>query len=98
MIYFGGRLRELRKSKSLTQKQLAEILGITKASISAYETSAKHPSVEVLIAICVFFQVPSDHMLGLSDVENFELYYLTDEQTSLIDELKRQFDKANRGS
>lgn len=98
MIYFGSRLRELRKSKSLTQKQLAEILGITKASVSAYETCAKHPSVEVLIAICAFFHVPSDHMLGLNDVDNFELYYLTDEQSMLIDELKRQFDKINRGN
>ena len=54
MVYFGSKLRQLRQEKGYTQQQLADKLGITKGSVSAYETSAKYPSVDVLRKIARF--------------------------------------------
>lgn len=40
----GARLKDLRKKKRLTQEQLAEIVGITRESISQYENGDKIPT------------------------------------------------------
>ena len=43
MASFSERLKELRKEKKLTQKQLADILFIDKSSICKYETGVNYP-------------------------------------------------------
>ncbi len=96
MLYFGSKLRALRQEKELTQQQLADRLGVTKATISAYETNAKYPSVEVLIALSIFFHVSADYLLGLSEQRQTEYVHLTDEQNQLINELIRQFLSLNQ--
>lgn len=91
MLYFGKKLRKLRKDNNLTQKQLADKLEITKATVSAYETNAKYPSIEVLIKISNIFNVSSDYLLGLSEKTEFQNSNLTDEQNIIIEEIIKQF-------
>lgn len=91
MLYFGRKLRKLRKDNNLTQKQLADKLEITKATVSAYETNAKYPSIEVLIKISNIFNVSSDYLLGLSEKTEFQNSNLTDEQNIIIEEIIKQF-------
>lgn len=52
MQYFGDKLRELRLEKHMTQKELADKIGLVKGTISAYEQGKKYPSVDVLISVC----------------------------------------------
>ena len=67
MIFdFGYRLKELRKSKKLTQAQVANHLNLSKATISGYENNIKTPSVEVLIQLSLLYGVSTDYLLGLS--------------------------------
>lgn len=54
---FPGRLRELRKSRSMTQPQLAQLLGIAKSTISMYENGRREPDLETLEAIADIFNV-----------------------------------------
>ena len=84
MIYFGTRLKELRKEKKLTQQELADKVDLVKGSISAYEKSLKYPSVEVLIKLCNYFNVSSDYLLGLSDEKEIKKYDLTEEQMNWL--------------
>lgn len=91
MLYFGTKLRKLRKDNNMTQKQLADKLEITKATVSAYETNAKYPSIEVLIKISNIFNVSSDYLLGLSEKTEFQNSTLTDEQNIIIEEIIKQF-------
>lgn len=91
MLYFGRKLRKLRKDNNLTQKQLADKLEITKATVSAYETNTKYPSIEVLIKISNIFNVSSDYLLGLSEKTEFQNSNLTDEQNIIIEEIIKQF-------
>ena len=60
MINFGSRLRALRISRGWTQEELADQLRLTKSVISAYETSLRYPSYDILIRICSIFRQGSD--------------------------------------
>jgi transcriptional regulator with XRE-family HTH domain len=96
MIYFGDRLKALRREKKLTQNQLADSLELVKSTISAYEKNTKYPSVEVLIRLCKYFNVSADYLLGLSDTFEFELTELTDEQLDIVMSMITQFNRFNK--
>ena len=68
MKKYSNRVRELRLAKSLSQEQLAEKIGLTKQAISQYERGERSPSMEVLEALCDFFNVSSDFLLGFDSV------------------------------
>lgn len=95
MEYFGMKLRALRQEKKITQKQLAEALGLVTASISSYETGGNYPSAEIIIKLCRFFNVSADYLLGISDTRNFNMTDLTDEQYQTIISLITQFRQLN---
>ncbi len=95
MIYFGTRLKELRKVKNLTQQELANKVDLVKSSISAYEKGLKYPSVEVLIKLCNCFNVSADYLLGLSDEKEIKKYDLTEEQMELVTKMIIQFHQLN---
>lgn len=60
----GSRIRELRKSKHLTQEQLGKILNVSKASISGYENETREPDNKSLIKLAEYFNVTLDYLLG----------------------------------
>lgn len=68
MKKYSNRVKELRLAKSLSQEQLAEKIGLTKQAISQYERGERSPSMEVLEALCDFFNVSSDFLLGFDSV------------------------------
>lgn len=95
MQSFGIKLKRLRDEKELTQKELGELLGFTRATISSYERCALYPSIEALIKICQFFNVSADYMLGLSDTNTFDTSYLTDQQELIIRAILEEFREKN---
>ena len=95
MEYLGMKLKAIRQEKGLTQKQLADILDLAPASVSAYETGGNYPSAEVIIQLCKFFNVSADYLLGLSDKKEFNMTDLTDEQYKTITSLITQFRRLN---
>lgn len=64
---FADRLRELRKSLNLTQKEFADKIGITAAALSSYENNQINPSISVIKRISQEFKISTDWLLGLSD-------------------------------
>lgn len=67
MKTFCERFKELRKTKNLSQKQLAEILKTTNSSICDWECGRSQPDFETLVRIAEFFEVSADYLLGLED-------------------------------
>ena len=57
-------MRKLRKERKLTQKELAEKLGIGESTYCGYENFSREPSYELLIKIADFFGVSLDYLLG----------------------------------
>jgi Predicted transcriptional regulators len=84
--YFGDKLKSLRKSKKITQADLAERLGISKSSVTAYEQSKVYPSLEVLAKICESLDTSADYLMGISDELPIKLSTvgLSDEEMRLL--------------
>ena len=72
---FKDRLKELRKTKGLSQVALAERLGLSKSTIGAYETGDITPSVDALNTIADFFNVDMDYLLGKEEQSRYFLDY-----------------------
>ena len=68
-MQFGNVLRLLRQRNSMTQKQLAEILGVSESRIGMYERCQREPDFEMLEAIADYFNVDMDFLTGRTDVE-----------------------------
>lgn len=64
MILIGNKLKELRKSRGLTQEELGNLLGVAKSSVSMYERDFRRPSYEVLISYVDIFNTSVDSILG----------------------------------
>lgn len=60
----GNRIRELRKAKRLTMKQLGEELGVAESTISQYETGKRQMDNETLLRLGEFFDVSVGYILG----------------------------------
>ena len=67
MEKFAQRLRELRNSRRVYQKEMAEYLGITVRGYQCYEAGQNYPDVKGLIALADYFGVSTDYLLGRSD-------------------------------
>ena len=66
-MLFSERLVLLRKSRSLTQKQLASEMQLSELAIQHYEAQRRKPAFDVLIALADFFDVSLDYLVGRSD-------------------------------
>ncbi len=64
MIVFQKRLAELRTLNKLTQKEVAERLGISQPSYIRYENGSAEPTLENLIKLADLFDVSLDDLLG----------------------------------
>lgn len=71
--YFIDNLKQLRWENNLTQKELAEKVGISKSSIGFYENGDRIPDINTLSALADFFNVSTDYLLGRTDVKSMDL-------------------------
>ena len=61
---FHEKLQELRKSRGLTQEELAEILYVSRTAISKWESARGYPSIDSLKEISKYFSVTIDDLLS----------------------------------
>ena len=59
-----NRIRELRKQRDMTQKELARHLQVADSTLSYWEMGKYEPDNEALLKLSKFFQVPIDYILG----------------------------------
>jgi len=67
MTTFSDRLKELRKSKGITQKQVADFLSIAERNYRRYEAGLVDPASSTAIKLADFFEVTVDYLLGRDD-------------------------------
>ena len=63
-LTLGEKIRLLREEKELNQTQLGEAVNMTQRRVSYIENDQYEPSVEDLKALCKFFCVSADYLLG----------------------------------
>lgn len=67
MIDFATQLKTIRKSKGVTQKQLAQAVGASERGIQSYEIGERKPAFDQLLALADYFDVSLDYLVGRSD-------------------------------
>lgn len=73
------RLKEIRQKQNLTQKDVAEMLGISRSSYTNYETGKREPDLTTLSKMSDIFHVSTDYLLGKSnddaEIERESIFY-----------------------
>lgn len=67
MAVLSERLNELKTSRKLMQKQVAEGTGIPLRTYRRYENGEREPSASIIVALADFFNVSTDYLLGRTD-------------------------------
>ena len=92
----GDKLRSLRTSKKLSQKQVSERLGISVSALSEYELGTKSPSYN-LARLARLYHVSCDYLIGSGEFPALDVSGLTDEEVSALTGLVSLF-RQGRGA
>ena len=68
MITYRKRIRDLREDHDKTQQQIADYLGTSQTMYARYERGANEMPIRHVLALCRYYQVSADYLLGLSDI------------------------------
>ena len=64
MSGFPRRLRELRKSRNVSLRVLADFCQISKSTLARYEKGTREPTSGVIMKLAEFFEISTDDLLG----------------------------------
>lgn len=70
---FGDNLRNLRKSKNLSQEDLSEKVGVSRQSVSKWENSEAYPEMSNLLILCKIFNCRINDLLS-EKIEDFNSF------------------------
>ena len=60
----GKKIIEMRKNKNLSQEQLAEVLNVSRQTISNWENGKFYPDIDALVKISKYFNISLDDLLA----------------------------------
>lgn len=84
---FGDNLRNLRKSKKMSQEELAEIIGVSRQSVSKWETSESYPEMNNILELCKIFHC---HINDLVNDQLIDIDSLDEEIKMSVVKLKKE--------
>lgn len=61
----GKQIKIMRITKDMTQKQLADMLGVGSYIVSNIEKGRTEPDIELIKKLCVIFDITADELLGI---------------------------------
>ncbi len=64
---FNDNLKEARLKRNLSQKEVADQIGVAKSTYSLYESGNREPSVQTIKKISDVLNVSADELLGMTD-------------------------------
>ena len=85
-------LKKLREDASISQKALADAIGVSQQSVNKYENHNIEPDIETLIRIADFFETSVDYLIGHSSVrrriEEVRVCELNEQESELIEKYR----------
>ena len=66
---YQERIRALREDADLNQTKIANLLGIAQTTYSQYELGKRSMPIDYLIALCKYYRVSADYVLGLDNTK-----------------------------
>lgn len=83
-------LKTLRMQSGISQKQLADVIGVSQQSINKYENHNIEPDIRTLIALADFFGVSVDYLIGHSEIiEAVTPFDLNTKESALIKDFRK---------
>ena len=80
-------IKRLRESAGLSQSALARKLGVTRASVNAWEMELSAPTAQYLVALAQLFHTTTDDILGLESEEQIVLRDMDEQEKRLVYDL-----------
>jgi len=71
---FALMIKKLREERKLSQKDIADHLGVTRQAVNSYECGRREPDFKVLIKLADYFGVTVDYLLGRTTERNVNIY------------------------
>lgn len=85
-------LKALREAAAVSQKQLAEAIGVSQQSINKYENHNIEPDIETMIRIADYFNTSVDYLIGHTSIrrkiENVTAYELNEKESKIVDRFR----------
>lgn len=87
----AARLKELRKAKGLTQRDMARQFRLSDVGYGAWERGETEPSIDNIVRLCKFFDCTADSLIGLAPpmvtINASEVRAKSKEAKSMLDSL-----------
>ena len=87
----GSTIIKLREKQNMTQKKLADKLGVTDSTVCRYENNTATPPFETLRTLAAIFNVSMDELCGMQPKGTVSLAGLSEGQKDIIKELTEDF-------
>lgn len=81
---FGEKLKALRTGQKLSQRELAERLGVAKSIVSYYESGDRYPSYDILVKMAHLFHVTTDYLLDVDKNRMIDVSNLSEEEIGVV--------------
>lgn len=85
-------LKKLREDASISQKTLADAIGVSQQSVNKYENHNIEPDIETLIRIADFFETSVDYLIGHTSVrrkiEEVHIFELNDRESKVMEQYR----------
>ncbi len=91
MFVFPERLGQLRFQHNISQSALSKQLGVTRATVNAWEMGTGYPNAQSLIDLSRYFKVSVDYLLGLDNTEMVNIGALNPKEKEIVINLINHF-------
>lgn len=85
-------LKKLREDASISQKAVADAIGVSQQSVNKYENHNIEPDIETLIRIADFFETSVDYLIGHTTVrrkiEEVHVFELNDRESKVMEQYR----------
>ena len=85
-------LKKLREDASISQKAVADAIGVSQQSVNKYENHNIEPDIETLIRIADFFETSVDYLIGHTSVrrkiEEVHVFELNDRESKVMEQYR----------
>ena len=85
-------LKKLREDASVSQKALADAIGVSQQSVNKYENHNIEPDIETLVRIADFFETSVDYLIGHTSVrrkiEEVHIFELNDRESKVMEQYR----------
>ena len=85
-------LKKLREDASISQKALADAIGVSQQSVNKYENHNIEPDIETLIRIADFFETSVDYLIGHTSIrrkiEEVHIFELNDRESKVMEQYR----------